>query len=160
MFFLELDSDTAVPDDVCGDAAVSFVQVLWSHICYDGCLSDFEPSKPYGFPAESGRERHLSRIINLACRSSRCKTFYILRFCKLFTLMPSKRHNTPTKWLTSVSSFVVESYSPCYHRHPCTTPPLVKTTSQKENISHMTEWECDLEWAQNMDIIIGKSIRN
>lgn len=37
MFFPELDSDIAVPDDVGGDASVRFFQVLWSHIFDDGC---------------------------------------------------------------------------------------------------------------------------
>lgn len=39
-FLLELDSDTAVSDSIVGNAGIGVVQVLWSHLFYDGSPCD------------------------------------------------------------------------------------------------------------------------
>lgn len=49
-FLLQLDSDTAVPDDVAGDAGKCVVQVLCSHLIYDGYLCDLKLFKALFLP--------------------------------------------------------------------------------------------------------------
>lgn len=62
-FLLKLDSDTVVSHSITGDAGVCVVQVLWSHLFYDGSLCDLDHFKFHTLLSESGKEFQLPHIL-------------------------------------------------------------------------------------------------